>query len=449
MQSQNLTTVIGTNACGYRQVSFDRLGENIGKHGLTRIEGYVNAGITVSVDQHPAFADEYRAVLGTVSKRSAAGTSFAGMVWVYFDGFNFLLSTDASECHSESAIGHTFYPAVALSGESAVFQSLQIFNRYGTVVSFGEVNDLMSNLVVTGIIEMRFLGAEFLQQTNRLATTFIGVGFESRPSDRDVALAIPDIPAEIELLENLVLWCHNRYGSKRSRPDIDTENVLASFNIEIFAEHNGYSPMVNVIRESEIGSCITIGNKFIVSFISTVFGDRNGEPAIEGSHRNNGVAVLGMSELPTARYVKTDGNRTYRITIALEAGHDVLNDVNDELRLKPIVGFDGSINNLLDTVTGKPIIGLREFVPILANLENNLGCFGVFLDKESEFGILLCSQREDVEFQSPDNFDHVFQNYMVLRVYKGSEGVGETEKPADFPLRTRSAEPPIGNKKRK
>jgi N-glycosylase/DNA lyase len=40
MQSQYLTPSIGTNACGYRQVSLDILGENqIGKHGLTRIEG--------------------------------------------------------------------------------------------------------------------------------------------------------------------------------------------------------------------------------------------------------------------------------------------------------------------------------------------------------------------------------------------------------------------------
>jgi len=125
MQSQYLTPSIGTNACGYRQVSLDILGENqIGKHGLTRIEGDVNAGVTVSVHQHPAFADEGSTAFTAVSNRSAPGTSLAGIIWVYFDNFDSVLSTDTFECHSESAIGHTFDPAVALAGESAVVQSL-------------------------------------------------------------------------------------------------------------------------------------------------------------------------------------------------------------------------------------------------------------------------------------------------------------------------------------
>jgi hypothetical protein len=302
------------------------------------------------------------------------------------------------------------------------------------------------NLVIAGSLEISFLLAEFSKESNCFVTTFISIGFEFRPSNRDIALSIPDISAEVELLgDSPIFGLDYRYGSQSSRPSIDTENILATLNIELLAEINSHNPMVSIIGEPEICANITIGDKCFVSFISTILRDRNGESAVQGCHRDNGVAMLGDSELATTGDIETHRDIIDAITVIFVAGNDILYHIFSELRLKSIIRFDSSVDDFMDIESRKSVIRFREFIPILADLKDNLAGFRIFPDEDSEFRILPRGQREGVQFQSLNNFDHVSQGYIDSRVYKGSEGVAESSLSVLLPaLNNGVSEPDMG-----
>lgn len=422
-------TVIGTNAWSYCQVSLDSLGikNQIWEYGSPRIESDIHAGISVSVNQHSTPANKGLAFVYTMPDVPTTGTSFAGIPWVYFDNFQPILCRYTFECHSEGIVGHSLVPTVALMGEVTVFQSLQIFNRNRTVMFSCEINNLMCNLVVPSFVEVRFLGSEFSEQSNCSVTASVSIGFEFTSANTDVTLFIPQVSSKIELLGNsMFFWVVYANGSQRSRTDIYAKDVLSMLGNEVSFEIHCNLPGTVLFAHSEVCGTIAFLKHTHVSLICTILCNWNTEPTIQRSNRNHWIAILSGSELTTSGNVETNWYVVNSIPIVLETGNDVPNQVNYQLGLQIELFLDSIINPGLNIVPCKLIGVIRDFIPELTYLEDNLGCSGICSDKFREFGILPVGQLEDVEFQSPNNFCHIPVRNMGVEVYKSSGEIRES-----------------------
>lgn len=192
---------------------------------FTRPESDINRGKPVRIDFKPTVRALEVSVIPTPDF-PAFVTSFRSVSRVNWQKCDSLLPGDGFDCFPKLAVGHALRFPVRFSVSSSTSKASQILDGDTGVKLFGEINNLVDDLIASGFRQVRLVFPEFSELLDGIPTAFVSMGFEFASSKTGVPLFVSQVLSEVELPQDFAV----------GRDDADSCQPL---DTDIYAHYRG------------------------------------------------------------------------------------------------------------------------------------------------------------------------------------------------------------------
>ena len=264
--------------------------------------GDIHRGVPICIDGEPAFTFEDAAVPRTTFTTSRTGLGCVS--WA--DRFNFdtILPRNVLKGGSEDIVGHPLDLSIGLSRKVGIVEMFEVFDGNRAIVFPCEIDDFVGDLVASRLGEVGFIAPKPIQ----CSPSFAGLlGLELRPPHTNITLDLCNIPAEVELSQDVIVNCViDSNGGKNISSNINPKDALALKNFKIFLKCYIHNPVIMLLKKLELRKTITIFKELVKSLIAPILLNGKPDATIESGDRDYGVASLGC--LKRARTIDIIGN---------------------------------------------------------------------------------------------------------------------------------------------
>ena len=298
LQTSDTKTVTDKSSCVDRQVSLRNLGEKeaIVRMADARPESDVHGCIAIRIYDIPTTrALKTCPVSGSFS--SASGACVGCASWRDCNHEPTVLPSHAFECHSKLVIGHPLGLTIAFSVTSCLVEVFEIFDSNERIIFLGKFDNLVSDLPTSCSSVVVLVSSEPSESLSGIPTSLVGMAHEFGAPEIDISLSVANILPKVELLENFALSTNHGCCCKPFDSNINTyDSIIIFLHFILFLESDMNSTMV----DPEESSGVSLFQQCLISPMSPISGNRDGDSTIVGSNGYNRVAIFSGGKFPTS-----------------------------------------------------------------------------------------------------------------------------------------------------
>lgn len=304
--------------------------------------GDVHRGIPIRIHGETAFTLEDAAIPRTTFATPRTGLGCVS--WTDCFDIDAVLPRNALKSDSEDVIGHSFDLSIGLSRKLGAVEMSEILDGNRAIMFTCEIDDLVCDLVASRLGEAGLIAPKPIQ----CSPSFAGLlGLELRPPYADVAFDLGNIPAEVELPQDVIV---NRVedgdGGKGSDSNINPENVLTLRNFKILLKSYVHNPVAMLLEKLELRKAVAIFKKFVKSLIRSILLNGKPDTTAESGSRYYGIASLGGLKRTRTRDIIGNRNPLKSIVLVIPLSPYIPACILDKLGLK----FGFNLNRVIGEV---------------------------------------------------------------------------------------------------
>lgn len=296
-------TVIGTQTWSYSHATIVHQTRNhvLLRDMVSRHDSNVYSSISISVDCPATLGTPIFSITSLVSVPTFR-TVLRSIGGVNNDSWDAILNCNPTNDFTQSS-GYSVNLTVSVNGVMHISKPIQIFNRNASIKLFGNVNNLMCNLIDPCLGEVGLVMSKVSDSS---------VGLQFRPANLELSLSWCNISAEIERPDNsLFHWVINYDSSEVGGTNVycnDVLELLCLFEGKCLGQV-GLNNIIPATFEQENRVTVpAISSEFQVSFIGTILFDGDGCSSTlhsrDGDYR---IAIISDSE-PHSSFVISNWN---------------------------------------------------------------------------------------------------------------------------------------------